>query len=95
MEHFARNNDISSVYLVEKPNKLNQNWYYLLVSSKAKHLVEYWLNVFIEIGSNFKGILMFPIEIDNMAKKVFYKDPDNWKIIVVATKTGGYRQVGF
>jgi hypothetical protein len=24
---------------------------------------QYWLNVFIEIGSNFKGILMFPIEI--------------------------------
>ncbi|MDR2977919.1 MAG: hypothetical protein LBU56_00465 [Rickettsiales bacterium] len=95
VEHFARNNDISSVFLVEKPNKFNQNWYYLLVSSKAKHLVEYWLNVFIEIGSNFKGILMFPIEINNMAKKVFYKDPDNWKIIVVATKTGGYRQVVF
>ncbi|WP_395463485.1 hypothetical protein [Wolbachia endosymbiont of Cantharis cryptica] len=92
-EHFTRNNDISSVFLVEKPNKFNQNWCYLLVSSKAKHLVEYWLSVFIEIGSNFKGILMFPIEINNMAKKVFYKDPNNWKIIVAATKTGGYRQV--
>ncbi|MDM8335329.1 hypothetical protein [Wolbachia pipientis] len=95
LEHFARNNDISSVFLAEKPNKFNHNWYYLLVSSKAKHLVEYWLNVFIEIGSNFKGILMFPIEINNMAKKVFYRNPDNWKIIVVATKTGGYRQVVF
>ncbi|WP_174133861.1 hypothetical protein [Wolbachia endosymbiont of Atemnus politus] len=95
MEHFARNNDIGSVFLVEKLNKFNQNWYYLLVSSKAKHLVEYWLNVFVEIGSNFKGILMLPIEINNIAKKVFYKDPNNWKIIVVATKTGGYRQVVF
>ncbi|QOD38311.1 hypothetical protein [Candidatus Wolbachia massiliensis] len=95
MEHFARNNDISSVFLVEKPNKFNQNWCYLLVSSKAKHLVEYWLSVLIETGSNFKGILMFPIEINNIAKKVFYEDPNNWKIIVVATKTGGYRQVVF
>ncbi|KLT22490.1 hypothetical protein wVul_0855 [Wolbachia endosymbiont of Armadillidium vulgare str. wVulC] len=93
MEHFSRNNDISSVFLVEKPNKFNQNWCYLLVSSKAKHLVEYWLNVFIEIGSNFKGILMFPIEISNITKKILHKDPSNWKIIVAATKTGGYRQV--
>ncbi|MDX5596403.1 MAG: hypothetical protein O7160_03530, partial [Wolbachia endosymbiont of Andrena labialis] len=93
MEHFSRNNDISSVFLVEKPNKFNQNWCYLLVSSKAKHLVEYWLNVFIEIGSNFKGILMFPIEISNITKKILHKDPNNWKIIVAATKTGGYRQV--
>ncbi|WP_255453565.1 hypothetical protein [Wolbachia endosymbiont of Atemnus politus] len=38
---------------------------------------------------------MFPIEINNIAKKVFFKDPDNWKIIVVATKTGGYRQLIF
>lgn len=93
MEHFTRNNDVSSIFLVEKPNEFNQNWCYLFVSSKAKHLVEYWLSVFIEIGSNFKGILMFPIEINNIAKKVLYKDPNNWKIIVVATKTGGYRQV--
>lgn len=95
IEYFICNNDISSVLLVERPNKFNQNWCYLLVSSKAKHLVEYWLNVLIETGSNFKGILMFPIEINNIAKKVFYEDSDNWKIIVVATKTGGYRQVVF
>ncbi len=93
MEHFSRNNDISSVFLVDKPNKFNQNWCYLLVSSKAKHLVEYWLNMFIEIGSNFKGILMFPIETSNITKKILHKDPNNWKIIVAATKTGGYRQV--
>ncbi|WCR57735.1 MAG: hypothetical protein PG980_000207 [Wolbachia endosymbiont of Ctenocephalides felis wCfeJ] len=93
MEHFACNNDISSVFLVEKPNKINPNWYYLLVSSKAKHLVEYWLNIFIERGSNFKGILMFPMEINNMTKKVFCENSHNWKVIVVATKTGGYRQV--
>ncbi|WP_175838225.1 hypothetical protein [Wolbachia endosymbiont of Litomosoides sigmodontis] len=95
MEHFIRNDDISSALLIERPNKLNPNWCYLLVSSKAKHLVEYWLSVFIEIGSNFKGILMFPIEINNIVKKIFYKDLNNWKIIVAATKTGGYRQVIF
>ncbi|WP_179947427.1 hypothetical protein [Wolbachia endosymbiont of Folsomia candida] len=93
MEHFSRNNDINSVLLISKPNKFNQNWCYLFVSSKANHLVEYWLNMFVEIGSNFKGILMFPMEMNNVAKKILYKDPDNWKIIVAATKTGGYRQV--
>lgn len=93
MEHLAHNNDINSILLVEKPNKFNQNWCYLFVSSKAKHLIEYWLNVFVEIGSNFKGILMFPLEVSSIAKKILHKDPNNWKIIVTATKTGGYRQV--
>lgn len=93
MEHFIRNSDIKSVFLIGKPNKFNQNWCYLFVSSQANHLVEYWLNAFVEIGSNFKGILMFPMEINNVAKKILHKDSDNWKIIVAATKTGGYRQV--
>ncbi len=93
VEHFAHNNDINSILLVEKPNKFNQNWWYLFVSSKANHLIEYWLDVFVEIGSNFKGILMFPIELVSIAKKILHKDPSNWKIIVAATKTGGYRQV--
>ncbi|MDG7056394.1 MAG: hypothetical protein LKM44_02810 [Wolbachia endosymbiont of Meromenopon meropis] len=95
IEHFVGKNDINSVYLIEKPSRFNQNWYYLLVSSKAKHLVKFWLDLFIRIGSNFKGILMLPIEIGNFAEKVFYKDFDNWKMIVVGTKTGGYRQVVF
>lgn len=90
MEHFSRNNDISSMLLVEK---LDENWCYLFVSSKAKHLIDHWLNVFVEIGSNFKGILMFPIEIVSIAKKILHKDLSNWKIIVAATKTGGYRHV--
>lgn len=93
MEHFANNYDINSAFLVEKPRKFEQNWYYLFVLSREKHLIEYWLNVFIEIGSNFKGILMFPIEMSNMAKKILAKNPNNWKIMVAATKTGGYRQV--
>jgi hypothetical protein len=93
MEYFSHDYDISSAFLIEKPNKINQNWHYLFVSSKATHLIEYWLNLFIEIGSNFKGILMFPMEVGNIAKKILHKDPNNWKIIVVATKTGGYRQV--
>ncbi|UIP92374.1 hypothetical protein JSQ73_004175 [Wolbachia endosymbiont of Anopheles demeilloni] len=50
VEHFAHNNDINSILLVEKPNKFNQNWWYLFVSSKANHLIEYWLDVFVEIG---------------------------------------------
>lgn len=93
MEHFADNHDINSAFLIEKPSKFDQNWYYLVVLSRAKHLIDYWLNVFIEIGSNFKGILMLPMEMSNIAQKILDKNSNDWKIMVTATKTGGYRQV--
>ncbi|WP_174855542.1 hypothetical protein [Wolbachia endosymbiont of Ctenocephalides felis wCfeT] len=93
MEHFADDYDINSALLIEKPNKSSKYWHYICVSSKVKHLIEYWLDMFIEVGSNFKGILMFPIEVSSTVKKILHKNLKYWKIIVAATKTGGYRQV--
>lgn len=91
MGHFTRNYDINSAFLVARPNESSNYWHYLCVSSKADNLIEYWLNMLIEVGSNFKGILMFPIEVVNAIKGILHNS--TWQIIVVATKTGGYRQV--
>lgn len=93
VEQFNDDYDIRSILLIKKPNKFDKNWYYLCVLSKAKHLIEYWLNFFVETGLNFKGILMFPIELSNIAEKILHNNLSKWKIIVASTKTGGYRQV--
>ena len=92
--HFTRNYDISSAFLITRPNKSSNYWNYLCVASNADSLIEYWLNMLIEIGSNFKGILMFPIEVANATKGILHSNSSNsWQVIVVATKTDGYRQV--
>ncbi|MDN5248446.1 MAG: hypothetical protein QWI36_04910 [Wolbachia endosymbiont of Tyrophagus putrescentiae] len=93
VEHFANQYDINSALLIEKPGKYNSNWWYLLVLSKTQSMIRYWLDMLVDIGSNFKGILMLPIEMGNIAKKILHENPNHWKIMVASTKTSGYRQI--
>ncbi|MBV0899910.1 MAG: hypothetical protein KTV77_04130 [Wolbachia endosymbiont of Fragariocoptes setiger] len=93
MDTFADRYDISTASLITKPSEFNPNWEYLIVLSNVNHLIEYWLNVFLEIGSNFKGILMLPLEMSSIARKVLYKNSGKWQVLVFSTKTGGYRQI--
>ncbi len=90
IERFANTYDINSAFLIEKPNKDNQNWCYLYVLSKVRDLIEYWLDILVNMGSNFKGILMFPIEVRTIVRSILHTE---WSIMVMSTKTGGYRQL--
>ncbi|WP_339045410.1 hypothetical protein [Candidatus Mesenet endosymbiont of Agriotes lineatus] len=98
LRHIPTNSDLKTAFLLSKPSKSEKNWQYMFVSVRLNNAINSWLKLIIDAGGNFKGMLMLPIEMASilnaiLTPKEVESDGNNWSIIVVYTKTGGFRQL--
>ncbi len=94
------NNNLKAAFLLSQPNKSEESWQYMFVSIELNDSINSWLELIISSGGNFKGMLMLPIEmvsilnaISSNNKSEETRTNNSWNIVVVCTRTGGFRQL--
>ncbi|KJV69534.1 hypothetical protein [Candidatus Neoehrlichia procyonis] len=89
--------EVKSAFLISKPSKEDNNWYYMFVECKIKdELSKSLIDIVLEYSNNFKGILLFPIELVNVTNyllKIHDRHKRRWTMLIAYTKTNDLQQI--
>ncbi|QXK92192.1 hypothetical protein HL033_01305 [Neoehrlichia mikurensis] len=89
--------EVKSAFLISKPSKEDNNWHYMFVECKIQDkLSQSLIDIILEYSNNFKGILLFPIELVNVTNnllKIHNKSCRRWTMLIAYTKTNDFRQI--